>query len=345
MGQDQDSTTDTDTEVDIIQLFITTVNPALNIKSKNIFGQLVGAQVAVRDVLGLVNAHPSLLTMKIRSHYVFDYFYDKVIADLSHPVDSVGWQDALVHVLQLLESLPNANIIKENKQYLLRLQSSARPLTEIFCCLVDYEFEMGDAEFVTYSVIARGELDKLDILYKRYVIEGYTAIFSVALRYGRSNIIAYLIDALDNLEAYGNIIDLAGFEENPRYMYYREHIAKECPMPELNITTSDYKASIEMIMSRGSYQIKVGTIRRWCDTCSRSGGGQVAIPLLLQYLSEPVPLTTDFGEFNQLIFGHEWSDRKCLVERCLSLEQALAESRDRYDIIESQYRHLQSRLF
>lgn len=69
-----------------------------------------------------------------------------------------------------------------------------KTLTKIFGLLVKEEFNMGDPEFLVYSIIARGEIGKLKILANLYVIEDYPAVLDVAFRYGRNAIIKYFRD-------------------------------------------------------------------------------------------------------------------------------------------------------
>lgn len=337
-----------------VQNFIAMVNPTINTADRSTFWTLVNnIDSDGQPELQYVKEHPEILTMRLKHHLVFDYFYEKVVQDRCLPTQSGQWQDVLLTVISLLNTVPDRDVVKHNKKYLLRLQGTCRTLTKIFSALVADEFEMGDPEFLVYSIIARGELTKLEILGKLYVIEDYPAVLDVALRYGRYAIIKWFKTALAlDIKFFGKILDFENYKDNQRYIYYREHIAHDDTFRHkaiIGASKQDYVQSLKLILVEYDYPITCHTIDSWCDLIrskefvwDRINPNDV-LPLLLSRLDQPMPLTRDFGEFNTLVFGHEWSDRLCLIEHCLDLQKRLEEAEARRDIIESRYRHLQQK--
>lgn len=334
--------------------FIMTVNHNINADDRNLFWNLVNNMDSdSSQELAYIKEHPDTLVMKIKHHTVFDYFYEKVANDRCHPTHTSKWQDALVTVIRLINTIEEGETIKHNKKYILRLQGTCRTLTKIFGLLVEEEFDMGDPEFLVYSIIARGELGKLQILSNLYVIEDYSGVLDVALRYGRNNIIKYFHDTLElDFPYYGKIMDFENYIDNPRYIYYREHIAHDDTHRQKAIvgaSKQDYLESVQLILKDYQYPITCNTLGKWCELIKskefvwdRINPTEI-IPLLTVKLETPLPLTHDFGEFNSLIFGQEWSDRKCLVQHCLNLQKQLEESEYRKEQIETRYQHLQTK--
>lgn len=335
-----------------VHKFIRTINPTIDVNDRNIFWTLVNSIDSAGDAeLEYVQKHPEVLTIKLEHQYVFDYFYEKVIHDRCHPTKSAKWQDTLLKVITLLNRAPNRDLIKNNKKYLLRLQSSSRTLDKIFAELISEDFEMGDPEFLVYSIIARGELAKLEILSAHYIVEDYSGVLDVALRYGRYVILSWFKKSLHiDTRYYGKVMDFENYKDNQRYIYYKEHIANDESFRHKAIVGANrqnYITSINIILEGYDYPITYQTIERWCDLIKskvfvwdRINPANV-LPLLLTKLDKPLPLTSDFGEFNALIFGHEWSDRKCLIEHSINLQQKLDASEARIEAINMRYSHLQ----
>jgi len=291
------------------------------------------------------------LTLKINNHTVFDLFYEKVLRERYHPSHAKNWHTSLETAIELVDKISDGDILKDDKKYVLRLQSVSRTLTKIFDLLVSAEFDMGDPEFLVYSIISRGELCKLKILGSLYVIEDYPAVLDVALRYGRHNIIQYFKDTLElDFTYYGKIMDFENYKDNPRYMYYKEHIDADDASKKAVIagaTKQDYVASVKLILSDYQYPITLNTIDKWCELIKSKEylwdkiNSYEIIPLLVAKLEGELPLSHDFGEFNYLIFGSKWSDRTCLVEHCLNLQRKLEAQAIRQEVLESQLKHLQ----
>lgn len=334
--------------------FILTVNPSINMDDRNLFWNMVNNMDSDGSAeLEYIHSYPTVLTGKIKHHTVFDYFYEKAVNDRCHPTHSSKWQDALITAIHLLDRIPDNEIIKHNKKYILRLQGTCKTLTKIFNVLIKEEFDMGDPEFLVYSIIARGELSKLQILSNLYVIEDYPGVLDVALRYGRNAILKYFRDTLElELPYYGKVMDFENYVDNPRYVYYREHIAHDDTIRQKAIvgaTKQDYSDSIAVILKDYQYPITRGTLEKWCELIKSKEfvwdkiNPSEVIPILVSKLDTPLPLTHDFGEFNSLIFGPEWSDRKCLVQNCLNLRRQLEDAEYRRQCIEDRYRHLQSK--
>jgi hypothetical protein len=328
-----------------------TINPNANTNDRNLFKNLLGNLDPGDGSLELhyIKEHPDILLMKIRHNMVFDYFYERAVYERCHPTYTVQWQDALVTVIHLLRDLPGSDIIKANKKYILRLQDTNRTLTNIFNALVNEGFELGDPEFLVYSIIARGELSKLLILSNLYVIEDYPGVLDVALRYGRDHILRYFLEIAElDFAYYGKILDFENYKHSPRYMYYHEHIPSEAPRPEgtVNPTKQNYIEAIEIVLKEYHYPVTCFTIDQWCELIRSKdyrGRPEDVISLLMSKLKGSVPLTYNFEEFNQLIFGQEWSDRKCLVQHCLNLTSKLDDLQHRYDLLHSRYMGLLDR--
>ena len=130
----------------------------------------------------------------------------------------------------------------------------------------------------------------------------------------------------------------------------------------------DYIESVKLVMETYPHPVKVSTLHVWCETvrnkfylwdrracasegscagegaCASEGacGGEI-VALVKSYVTEHIPLTADFREFNRVIFNAEWSDRKQIVELCLALREQLNELRDRYDHVLERLRILQDK--
>lgn len=325
--------------------FIMTVNPNANTSDHNLFKNLIGNLDSGdgSQELQYVKEHPELLLMKIRHNMVFDYFYERAVYERCHPTCTASWQDTLVTVVHLLRDLPNSDVIKANKKYILQLQDSNRTLTNIFNALLHEGFEIGDPEFLVYSVIARGELSKLLSLSSLYVIEDYPGVLDVALRYGRDNILRYFYEIAElDFAYYGKIMDFENYKHSPRYMYYHEHIGHGLGLGlglgTVNPTKQNYVEAMKIVLRDYQYPITCYTIDQWCnlirihDLCGGVSPEDI-LDILISKLKGPVPLTYNFDEFNQIIFGQEWSDRKCLVQHCLNLTRKLEDLQHRYDIL------------
>lgn len=340
----------------LVREFIAIVDPSQNISlsDKNIFWLLVNARSGNgRPIMDFVAQHPEVLVRKLRNNLVFDFFYEKVILDKCHPVHSDRWQNHLIECIKLLDLTPCPDIIKRNKIYMLKLQSTYRTLIKIFTCMVNQDFDMGDPEFLVYSIIARGELDKLKVLCSTYVIEDYPAVLDVALRFGRHSIIDYFIHTLHlEVKFYGKIVDFENYKDNCRYLYYREHISQDYMIkhkPIVGASRQNYAASLSYILKDYDYTITHRTIQTWCDLIrakeylwDKVNPAEV-LTLLLDRVETPVPLSMDFKEFNDVIFGREWSDRTYLIKYCKDLQAKLDDITDRYNVVLNKLGAVQAR--
>lgn len=338
----------------IVQAFIDITRPKGN-NDNSIFWTLVNNRDSDGNAeLDFVLGHPEVLIGKINNHLVFDYFYEKVINDRFHPKHAAGWQTVMTEVVKLVNDVSDPSIIKDNKLYILRLQSTSRTMTKLFSLLIDEKFNMGDPEFLVYSIIARGELSKLEVLSAHYVIEDYPGVMDVAVRFGRYQMIQYFVDTLkQNIRCYGKIMDFENYRDNPRYLYYREHIVNDVGFrhkPIVGASKQDYPKAIKLILEEYDYPITCKTIDIWCafirgkEYIWDNVNPTETLPLLLDRVKGCIPLTKDFGEFNSVVFGKEWSDRVCLIEHCMGLERRLEELTIRYEVTLGKLRHLQRRI-
>lgn len=302
-----------------------------------------------------IKQHPEVLTMKLPGHHhlIFDIFYEKVLNSKYHPKDSHSWEQALTTAVKLVSESNDSDLIKHNKKYILRLQGTNRNLTKIFDLLVTEEFDMGDPEFLVYSIIARGEIGKLKLLSSLYVIEDYIGVLDVALRFGRSSILKYFKNTLNlDFNIYGKVLNFENYKDSPRYLYYKEHIAQDDTLrqkPIIGASKQDYLESVQIVLKNYAYTVTTYTIKKWCELIKEKEflwdkvNANEILPLLLSHCTDTIPMTYDFDDFNHIIFGDEWSSRKCLVQHCLNLQKQLEESQARTETIESRYRHLQSK--
>lgn len=305
-----------------------------------------------RALVNFVKEHPDVLTQKIYNHLVFDYFYEKVITDTHHPTISSQWHENLCTIIELLDHI-DSTIIKSGKKYILRLQSTNRTLCKLFRTLLSHGFDMGDSEFLVYSIIARGELSKLKILAEQYMIEDYPGVLDVALHYGRAHIINYFISTMDlDIRTYGKIVNFENYKDNCRYLYYQEHISQEHTFrhrPAISHSKQNYTQALSLILDKYEYEIDLRTIDIWCEFIRGkvylwdSINAQETLSLLRDRVRSSIPLTHDFREFNTIIFGREWSDRKCLIEYCLNIEEKLSKLQQRYELVQSQLQHMREK--
>lgn len=333
----------------MVQEFINVIDNESDLKDKNLFWDLVNnIDSDSTNELEFVRTHPEVLTRKIGYYLVFDYFYEKVIGDKCHPSHGKQWHETLVAVIDLLDLAPDPTIVKNNKKYILKLQSTCRTLISVFHAMIQHDFDMGDPEFLVYSIIARGELHKLEILSDKYVIEDYPGVLDVALRFGRHLIIQYFMDTMQlDIAYYGKILDFENYVANHRYLYYKEHIVQD--RVQRPVVGVDYISALNMILGKYIYPVTSYTIDKWCelirskecvsDTVNHSD----VLGLLVRKVQDQIPLTHDFKEFNTIIFGKEWSDRTCLIEYCMRLEEKVETMTDRHEVITDRYNHLQTK--
>ena len=273
---------------------------------------------------------------------MFDYFYDKVVKIPSSKPTHDFWLDALFKIIDIVISdaqndEEEAKNITFDPKYIKLLQSGMKNHTSLFDRLVESEFEISSCLTLCYSVICRGELDKLKILNKFYPIEKFPGLFAYSLRYGRIEVLNYLIDELKldpNSEQYGDIINLEHYEDNKNSLYYSsalESLAFSKSNPKISMSCQDYPKSFELIISKqDNLNITVKTIELWKNKVDQTlyDWDQInfsdIVEILRPLLKNKIPLTHDFGEkYNQIVFGEKWSDRKYIIEYCLQLENKI----------------------
>lgn len=331
--------------------FIMLTNHTIDVEDRNLFWNMTNSvnSDSLKE-FSYISEHPEILTMKLGKHHtVFDYFYDIAVYDRCHPSNSLKWQKTLGNIVQLVGTINDGHTLKNNRKYVLRLQGSTRSFTDIFSQLVHEEFDMGDPEFLVYSIIARGELEKLEIMSSLYVIEDYPGVLDVALRYGRNKVLQYFKEKLKlDFSYYGKILDFENYVDNPRYLIYSEQIARDETLRKSGqfiSKASHYLDSIKLILETYPHPITCRTVEKWCELTKTNDvdNSSDIIMLLVSKLNEPPPLTYDFGSFNSLIHGTDWNDRSYLIERCLYLQNKLEEQEYRYQEILTRYRTLQER--
>jgi hypothetical protein len=286
-----------------------------------------------------ISNNSSILMHKIGNNFFFDFIYNKVIHEKGiHPNATEAWKTLLLNALNLVQLDRDYNFLRENKRYILDLQSDNKSFVAIFERLLELDFDIGDPEFLLYSIVARGELSKFKLLAKHYVIDEYYGILDVALRFGRYQIIEYF---MTKMNMYGCVLDFVNYTENFRYLYYNQDILRthvDPTMPAISCALQDYVKSLELILNNYAMPVTIKTIYVWCDLIRNKvyywdkityDIASVILEILRQKLDEPIHLSEDFGEFNSIIFGH-WGERKFLVDRCQQLETNLLNLEERY---------------
>lgn len=334
--------------------FINLISDKNGIDQKNLYSNLLSCDNGNgQQLMEYVDKHPHVLIQRIDTrHVVFDYFYDYTVERKSHPAYTEEWIKYLITTAEYLSGLgDNGAVIKSDKRYILQLQRDSYNNNDIFNTLIDNYFELGEFEFLLHSIIARGELCKLQKIYNTYSIDEYNGLYDTALRYGRYDIINFLLnDALYDLNDQGMVMNFENYTDSPRYIYYHEELGDGHTDNRSAITSSrqDYIKSIKSIMERYQYSITIKTLDIWCDVIRRKCYLWDVVPLdvlllLKSYLSVSIPLSHDFNEYNHVIFGHNWSDRSFLVLQCMELQNKLDHLQKRYDRMEYELHRIRTR--
>ena len=309
------------------------------------FHNLVRAKVGKDpEIVAYTVANPEIIVFRFGQHSVFDYFYDKVVKIPSSQPTHEFWLNSLFKIIDIVisdaqNSEDEAKYIMLEPKYIKLLQSGMKNHTLLFGRLVESEFEISDCLALCYSVICRGELDKLKILNKFYPIEKFPGLFSYALRYGRIEVLKYLIDELEldlNNEQYGDIINLEHYQDNKNNLYYSsalESLTLSKSNPKISMSHQDYQKSFKLVISKQDKDrsnITVETLELWKDMVDRTVYDwdmirfSEIIEILRPLLKNKIPLTHDFGEkYNRIVFGEKWCDRKYIIEYCLQLENKI----------------------
>lgn len=302
----------------------------------------------VEDELKLIKyvlQNPSLITEQIKDFTVFDFFYDKAIKTPQDNTRYQFWSETLTTIMDQVTKLEHKDVIIYNKKYFYGLQSNARNHNELFKFMTAFtDFDMGDLDFLVYSIVARDELEKLRILSNIVSFDPHTvpAIFDTALKFGRHRIIEYLVnDYKLNPNDFGKVIDLVNYKHSHRYVYYCIGLRSYFNDPQIHGSEQDYKKAIELILTKGKYNhpVTLKTLTVWSDT-ARDRQYQwdnidfkEIVDILRPKLKEPIPLDHDFGSFNEIVFGKEWSQRSSIIGYCQKLEHRLEIMEDKYNAL------------
>lgn len=315
---------------------------SINDNNAIFFHNLVRAKVGKDpDIVSYTVSNPEIITYRFGQHSVFDYFYDKVVKIPSSLPTYNFWMNSLFKIIDIVVSDAQnddeeARYIKLDPKYIKLLQSGMKNHTLLFARLVESEFEISDCLSLCYSVICRGELDKLKILNRFYPIEQFPGLFSHALRYGRFEILTYLIDELKldpRNELYGDVINLEHYQDNKNNLYYSsalESLAFSKSNPKISMSQQNYRKSFDLVIAKTDQNVTIETIELWKDRVERTVydwdkiSFSEIVEILRPLLKNKIPLTHDFGEkYNRIVFGEKWSDRKFIIEYCLQLENKI----------------------
>ena len=291
--------------------------------------------------LRLILEQPELLVERLGTNYVFDFFYDQVVL-VKHTVDMYHfWLELLITAVTELEKLDSflTDSIFMDKSYVYQLQSSMNSHNELFKFFLKHtKFDCGRPEFLTYTVIARDEVEKLEVLSQRFDLSTFMGIFATALKYGRYRIIDHLVLLGYSMEDYGNIVDLEYYEANHRYLYYSLGLQVKTAEPAVSGSKQDYVKALRLVLEHSDQPINLATLDIWAANATENSiynwdslDFKQVVDLLRGYLDEPIPLDHDFGRYNQAVFGQEWSNRHHLIRYCTHLEEQLELERQRYE--------------
>ncbi len=318
------------------------------------YDRLLKCKTGINQALiDFIITNPDVLCFRMKQHNIFDYFYDKVVIMPTSLSEYNFWLSSLFKIIDLVIDIidkqdPNIvtemNDIPNNPKYIRMLQSGIKNHNSLFEKLLSYDFMMTDCVSLTYSIIARGEIQKLKVLYSLYNIEKIPGIFAYALRYGRIEILRFLIDDIGlniNDSLYGNILSLEYFNETIKEIYYCIDI-KDCKFKSrVLLSIQDYNASFEKVLDnlkQENINVTIKTIEIWRDVvkykkyCWDNINFEMVVSKIRPYIKFTIPLTHDFGsEYNQVIFGEKWSNRKYIVEYCIELEKSLNDLQSRYN--------------
>ena len=315
---------------------------ALDMHSPSYFDDLLSVEMGNgEELFSIVHEFPDILMEFIPNTdmAVFDYFYEKMIKDASTAVVRHQWLKNMAVILTKV----NSNI-KSNSFYILNLQKTHICHNEMFILLVKNDFDIGNPESLIYSLIARGELTKVKCISDFYVIEDLQCIFDVALKYGRHNIISYLLDDLElklELESFNKILDFENLDPlnsiSEPYLYWNG-VSQNTQLPEN--CKQDYSKCLELLFSSYTYPITVNTLNKWCEliksnltkTWDKVETAEVLVKLKSR-VSESLS-KHDFGIFNHII--HPDTDEN-LIEQ---LKQQLYELQRKYDTLLEMYRRV-----
>lgn len=304
------------------------------------------------EIMEFLEANPFILGEDlVDKHTVYDYLYDYVVYHKCHPLHESKWYDYLIESTRYLDGLgTKGDIIKSDKRYIYTLQHNSQNYLELFAVLIETYFEVGDFNFLLHSVAARGELAKLRILCDNFDgIEKHTELIEVALRFGRLNILRFLLYDLEmSSQPLGHVLEFPNYRDNPRMIYYHQDIGKNFEnYCDIVGSCQDYIKSLECILGLCTSDITVRTLEIWCALSREKLGRSYlwdripneVLVMLKDQLTEPLPLNHDFGDFNNIIFG-EWSNHSSLINQYISLQEKHQALQERYELLSYKYKTL-----
>lgn len=309
------------------------------------------------EVVEYVRSNIELLTVHIKGHPIFDYFFDKAINLSGKQCFGAIVMEMVLHLRRNIinneESAPESADILSDRTYIYRLQSNIFNHFELFKFMVAAGFDLGDESFLINSIISRGEVEKLKILEPFINLAGtaetqFPFVFATALKFGRHEVIRYLRQLKLDPSAvrFGRVLDLEHYEDNPKYVFYRSFAAVlpnlETPIVGSKQNYNDAFHAILECLPAGTPTLS--TLDIWAENARLRIYSwdklyfKEVFDILNPHLTKRIPLSHDFGEFNSDVFGREWSDRHCLIEHCLQLESRLSELEGRNSFLHQRLR-------
>lgn len=316
-----------------------------------------------KEFIAAVDRKPSILSQKMVDSNlrhglrksVFDFIYDIALY-----ARSLRWMNVLTTVVTKVTTDRGqewASEIIHNPLYVLRLQESMYSHSDIFELLITNDFASGNLEFLVYSLIARDEKEKLKILCLHGLtdtIVAYRGIFDIALRFGRSDVIKFLLETLREatgkvtISKYGRILDQENYEHGHKYVYYTgslmRSVTEDYDTPKVIGSTQNYAVAFELIFNAGySKPITVHTVHVWCDILREKKYKWDVLTIdtitdnICPRITSGIKVEEDFGEYNRYIFSDAWSDRKTLIDYCKTLEEKVSELSDRCDYMRNSF--------
>ena len=272
---------------------------------------------------------PDEIITKIQSKMWFDVFYDQVVRPSKTTDVEV---ERLLELIQLLENCQRSQYVLYDGSYLLRLQSNHSNYFQIFEALLKSGIQITQPEFLVYSLLAREEISKLRLLRSYVDFTNYPSLFSVCLYYGRLESLNYL---LDEIQLTPSPESLSSIEIQPRLIYYDP---PTIPREARQIIGSHYQIqnTLRRFLKVCPVRINAKHLHIWIQRVRSVTYGWEEFQFeeiyqILQPHMDLIPLIEDFGEFNLMIFGYAWSDRKEIITNSLNLATQLERLQMDYD--------------
>lgn len=304
------------------------------------------------EIIEFLEANPLVLGENlVENHTVYDYIYDYTIYNKCHPLHENKWYDFLIECTGYLDGVgTKGDHIKADKRYIYTLQHNSKNYSELFTALIEHYFEVGDFQFLLHTLVARGELGKIRILCDNFDgVERHTELIEVALRFGRLNVLRFLLYDLEMSEQQlCNVLEFPNYRDNPRMVYYQQDIGKNFEnYGDIIGSSQDYIRSVECMLDIYTYDITVKTLEIWCALCREKLGHTYlwdrvpneVLVMLKDQITQSVPMNHDFGDFNNVIFG-EWSNHSSLVSQYISLQEKYQALAERHELLSYKYKTL-----